>query len=147
MPTPKGLKQEKNLECPECGKLCAPMGLINHIRLKHKIQVVKREVEFQKNNQAMLQNMFPLKQRLTCQPYHSNLKNLSASEIKRIQDEIVARGNYKDINGNVMELLGGQKDDEENIKRLIFINKLKYLVEIWDAEIDLNEQVQAKQIL
>jgi len=65
MPTPKGLKQEKNIPCPECGKLCASMGLNNHIRLKHKIKVVKREIKYTVIDLGLLNNKFPYKPTIT----------------------------------------------------------------------------------
>jgi hypothetical protein len=65
MPTPRGLKQKKNLPCPECGKLCAPMGLINHIRLKHKIKVVMHEIQYTAIDLGLLNDKFPFKQAIT----------------------------------------------------------------------------------
>lgn len=60
-------------------------------------------------------------------------KDLSAEEHKRMVD-FAANGMLTDSRGNVLEFFGGHKDDDGNVRRLVWHIKSKCLLEVWDID-------------
>ncbi len=133
MPTPRGLKQKKNLACNECGKLCAPMGLNNHIRLKHKTKIVNRELDYIVIDVGILNNKFPFPQIVPIRKVLPKLKELSEEEHRRLH-ELYTNKVLTDLSGNILEFLGGNEDDDGYLRRLVFLNRTRCLVELWDID-------------